>query len=158
MSTTYVRKQELVEVEVITPDLFDQLKASDPDFMKSASVGDYLVRSTEDVRILSPEKLARLYEAPRRALDGEQLDAVGKALEGCVAGVIKAGVRHDELDLQVQALLKASAEQAADFAGRLAKLEARAAELSGNANRDYNQGGDQQATQLGLGKAKAGGK
>lgn len=64
MSETYVRKQEVVDVECITVELFDRLYAQDPGFVKHASIGDYLVSRGlgTAARILTPGQLAEEYE------------------------------------------------------------------------------------------------
>lgn len=81
MTQIYVRRQEVVRVEVLTPELFAQL---DPAFAKYASIGDYLVTPTTFP--MDPQRIMT-----RAQLDGayvhEGQDYLGKL-----------GLEHVELD------------------------------------------------------------
>lgn len=79
----FVRRPEVVEVDVITFDMLEELRAGAAGFVKNASVGDYLVRSAEPevVSILTPQQLERRYqheEAARFDETARQAEQFGK--------------------------------------------------------------------------------
>ncbi|HEX6239969.1 MAG TPA: hypothetical protein VFZ61_03710 [Polyangiales bacterium] len=128
MSETYVRKQEVVEVEVITQELYDRLQAQDPGFVKHASIGDYLVSRGlgTPARIVTPGQLQEEYEKPdavQGAASAGKVEAIAEALEKAFEQIeaLEAKVTRmgEHFDPQVHDLDR----RTINMAGAIAELE-----------------------------------